>query len=330
MTRASLATGPEVTAAERRVAIYCRISDDRPGTGLGVARQEKVCADLCRERGWTPLAVFVDNDVSASSGAARPQFDQLMRLLADGSVDTVVVYAVDRLYRRVLELEGLLTLMESRPDVLVTAATGSSLDLASRDGRVMARLLVSLAQREAEMLSFRAASKHAELAAAGKPSGGARAFGYTSDHRQVVEAEAAVIREMAQRLIATRNVSAVTRWLQQAGVKTAREGDWQVQTVRGLLTNPRLLGLRVHKGKVTTAVWPAILDQDVFDELQGSAGLRRAWGLRRPGRSAPPRRPRPTRSRGRPGTPAGPESPILPPRPVPEHPILEPSSPGRR
>lgn len=142
-----------------------------------MARQREKCEEVCAERELSPLYAFTDNDVSASSGAARPDFEQLMRLLDTGEVDTVIVYAVDRLYRRVVELEGLLTLLDSRPNVQLITATGSNLDLSSRDGRAVARILVSLAQREAEMLAFRSVSKHAELAAAGKPAGGARAFG---------------------------------------------------------------------------------------------------------------------------------------------------------
>jgi hypothetical protein len=39
--------------------------------------------------------------------------------------------------------------------------------------------------------------------------------------------------------------------------------------MRGILTNPRLAGLRVHQGEVIgEAAWPAILNRESFDELQ--------------------------------------------------------------
>lgn len=264
-----------VAEPARRVAIYSRISDDREKSGLGVQRQNDTCREECARYGWEVAllpngrqAIFEDNDLSASSGKRRPAYEDLMELLRRGVIDTVVVYAVDRLYRRVVELEALLDLLKDRPNVKVVAATGSNLDLGSTDGQAMARIFVSLAQREVAMLQFRTQRKHEELALAGKPSGGARPFGYTSDQREVVEEEAVVIREMAQRLIATSNVHAVARWLQSADVKTARGNPWQVQTVRGLLTNPRLIGLRSHKGDLTKAVWPAILDEDTWKQVQ--------------------------------------------------------------
>jgi len=51
-------------------AIYVRISSDRTGAGLGVARQEEDCLALCTRLGWIVYRVYIDNDVSAYSGKA--------------------------------------------------------------------------------------------------------------------------------------------------------------------------------------------------------------------------------------------------------------------
>jgi hypothetical protein len=51
-----------------RAAIYVRISSDRTGAGLGVARQEEDCRALCERLGWQVVRVYPDNDVSAYSG----------------------------------------------------------------------------------------------------------------------------------------------------------------------------------------------------------------------------------------------------------------------
>ncbi|MEV0583029.1 recombinase family protein [Nonomuraea sp. NPDC050310] len=56
----------------RRAAIYCRISQDREGAGLGVARQEADCRKLVELRGWNVAGVYPDNDVSAYSGSPAP------------------------------------------------------------------------------------------------------------------------------------------------------------------------------------------------------------------------------------------------------------------
>ncbi|MBA3489531.1 MAG: recombinase family protein, partial [Longispora sp.] len=59
-----------------RAGIYVRISQDREGAGLGVARQETDCRALCERLGWTVVDVYADNDTSAYSGAPRPQWSR--------------------------------------------------------------------------------------------------------------------------------------------------------------------------------------------------------------------------------------------------------------
>ncbi len=71
-----------------RAAVYVRISSDRAGAGLGVARQEEDCRALCDRLGWQVARVYPDNDVSAYSGRRRPQWERLNADIAAGLVDS--------------------------------------------------------------------------------------------------------------------------------------------------------------------------------------------------------------------------------------------------
>jgi len=86
-----------------RAGVYLRQSRDQNGTGLAVARQREDCLKLCRERGWEPTE-YVDNDVSAYSGKRRPSYERMLIDIAAGKLDAVVVWDLDRLHRRPLEL----------------------------------------------------------------------------------------------------------------------------------------------------------------------------------------------------------------------------------
>ena len=55
-----------------QAGIYCRISDDRDGGGLGVSRQERECIAMAANLGWAVADTYVDNDISAYSGKRRP------------------------------------------------------------------------------------------------------------------------------------------------------------------------------------------------------------------------------------------------------------------
>ena len=60
-----------------RAGIYARISSDREGEGLGVARQLEDCRRLAEARGWTVVERYVDQDVSAYTGKLRPEYGRL-------------------------------------------------------------------------------------------------------------------------------------------------------------------------------------------------------------------------------------------------------------
>ena len=80
-------------------AVYARISTDkRKGTkeeGASVAAQVKACKQFILSRGWTVGEIYEDNDISATNGAVRPGFEQLLL----DAPDTVVVWRQERLER---------------------------------------------------------------------------------------------------------------------------------------------------------------------------------------------------------------------------------------
>ncbi len=62
----------------RRAVIYVRISKDREGAGLGIARQAEDCAELADRLGWAIVTTHQDNDLSAYSGKPRPGYRALL------------------------------------------------------------------------------------------------------------------------------------------------------------------------------------------------------------------------------------------------------------
>ncbi|MGC8628409.1 MAG: recombinase family protein, partial [Acidimicrobiales bacterium] len=89
----------------QRAAVYCRISDDREGRGLGVARQEAECRALAERLGWSVAKVYADNDISAYRRRRRPGYEALLAAVKQGQVDGLVVWHNDRLHRQQRELE---------------------------------------------------------------------------------------------------------------------------------------------------------------------------------------------------------------------------------
>ena len=87
-------------AAAVRAGICARISSDREGDGLGVARQLEDCERLAELRGWQIAEQYVDDDVSAYSGKRRAAYARMLHDLRTGTINAVLVYHLDRLHAR--------------------------------------------------------------------------------------------------------------------------------------------------------------------------------------------------------------------------------------
>ncbi|MGB8386873.1 recombinase family protein, partial [Mycobacterium sp.] len=129
-----------------RAAVYYRQSEDRQNDGLGIDRQREDVRRLIKARGWTVAAEFVDNDVSALSRKPRPQFTAMMARVDAGEFDVIVARHMDRLLRRLSELESTLERCRHAKVAIVTASDG--VDTSTDGGRLVARILSSVAQGE--------------------------------------------------------------------------------------------------------------------------------------------------------------------------------------
>lgn len=74
------------------------------------------------------MVEFIDNDVSATRGTKRPGYEDLLARIEAGDVDAVVVWALDRLHRRPIELEHFITLVERHRVALANVAGDVDLD----------------------------------------------------------------------------------------------------------------------------------------------------------------------------------------------------------
>lgn len=245
----------------RAAAIYARISQDREANLLGVTRQIDDCKADAARRGWSVAEVYVDGDASAYSGKHRPAYRRMLQDIRDGRIDAVIVWHLDRLHRHPKELEEFFEVCGSA-GVSQLASVSGDVDLSTGEGQFYARIQGAVARKESDDKSRRAKRKHLEIAQSGRWSGSARAFGYDAAGRIVPE-EAAVIREMAARLLAGESLRTLVKDLHARQVPTLRGGLWCMQTLRNILKRPALAGLRTLRGEVVTrGVWEPILSEE--------------------------------------------------------------------
>jgi len=263
-----------------RAAIYCRISDDREGRGLGVARQEDDCRKLAERLGWPVAKLYRDNDISAFRGKRRPAYQAMLDDVKNGQVDGIVCWHNDRLHRQQRELEDFIELVDQAA-IPVQTVTAGIFNLSDASGRMTARILGAVARQESEHKAERQKAKHDELAAQGSPSGGTRPFGLTvvkhgpdgRSYREEVPEEADAIREAARDILAGTSVRAICRRWEAKGLRGTRGARLSPQVVNGIMTAEWVAGRRAGKA----AQWPAILDEQTW-RLVGAVINSRATG----------------------------------------------------
>ena len=243
-----------------RAAVYVRISKDRVGAGLGVARQEQDCRELAARLGASVLAVHVDNDISAYSGKPRPGYRALIASVRAAAVDVVLCWHTDRLHRSPAELEEWITASEIHGVVVHTVKAGT-IDLATPSGRLFARQLGAHARYEIEHMIDKTKREKQQAAAAGGYRGSRRPYGYEADGVTVRPGEAAIVVEVTDRILAGESLHSVARDLNSRGEPTSTGATWKPPALRDVLLRARNAGVIEHNGKeVGAACWDPIVD----------------------------------------------------------------------
>jgi len=276
----------------KRVGVYTRISDDKEGESLGVARQEKDCRAIARERGWEVAEVYTDNSISAyKRRVVRPEFERLLSDLAEGRIDGVVVYDVDRFARQPRDLERAIDILEERRPAPVYASAQGDIELSRADGRLQARMMVAFANKSSADTSRRVTRKALELAERGIPTGGTRPFGWRADKRTLDPGEAGILRDAIEQVLAGQSLGKVTDDLNARGVLTSPGGRWSRQTLRQLLLSPRLCGWRTYRGEILRVAdgtpvvgqWQPLLTPDQWEQLRDTIAPPTRTKSERPG-----------------------------------------------
>lgn len=239
--------------------IYTRISLDRTGEGAGVERQEQESRALAERLGLTVAKVYTDNDFSATSGKARPAFEQM---LIDRPA-VIVTWAQDRLLRLSADLEKVIAL-----NIPVHMVTQGTLDLATPAGRAVARTVAAWSTFETEQKGLRQQAANRQRAAKGEPSGSV-GYGYRRGPGglETVEEEAEVVSEAVRRLLDGDSLRSIAADLNQRGIepprRTAGAGLWNGTTLRQVLLRESLAGMRRYRGQVIgEGNWEPIISQD--------------------------------------------------------------------
>ena len=267
----------------KRCAIYTRKSTE---DGLeqdfnSLHAQREACEAYIksqRQEGWKRVRTAFDDGGYSGGTMDRPALKELLEAIDKREIDIIVVYKVDRLTRSLADFSKIIERLDQQ-DVSFVSVT-QAFNTTSSMGRLTLNVLLSFAQFEREVTAERIRDKIAASKKKGIWMGGNLPLGYDVEDRKLVinETEAATVRLLFALYIELGTVRRLKQEANHQGIITKMiiRKDGSVTGgkpfLRGnlyrLLSNPLYIGLIPHKGETYSGQHEAIIDQDIWDQVQ--------------------------------------------------------------
>ncbi|WP_397591010.1 recombinase family protein [Sphingorhabdus sp.] len=266
-----------------RCAIYTRKSTDE---GLeqnfnSLDAQRAACEAYIQSQageGWECLPQVYDDGGWSGGNMERPALKQLLGEISKGQVDIVVVYKVDRLTRSLTDFARIVETFDNNNASFVSVT--QAFNTTNSMGRLTLNVLLSFAQFEREVTGERIRDKIAASMARGIWMGGSIPKGYDLGDRKlnVNPVEAEQVRYIFKRYLELNSLISLAKDLAQNNIRskrwTARSGKerggylYDPSGLSYLLRNRIYLGQITHKDKSYPGEHDAIIEADLFQQVQ--------------------------------------------------------------
>jgi site-specific DNA recombinase len=233
-----------------------------------------------RSEGWLALSEHYDDGGFTGANIERPALQQLLAEMKSGQIDCVVVYKVDRLSRSLLDFAKLMEVFD-RYHVAFVSVT-QQFNTANSMGRLVLNVLLSFAQFEREIISERTSDKMCAARRKGKWLGGPPVLGYDVDRERkrlvVIPDEALIVRQLFSLYLEKKSMLLVAQEANRQGWTTkshitkkgkVRAGlPFDKARLQRILANVTYAGKVKHKGQILAGEQPALVDEQVFRQVQ--------------------------------------------------------------
>ena len=267
-----------------RCAIYTRKSTDE---GLeqnfnSLDAQRAACEAYILSQageGWECLPQLYDDGGWSGGNMERPALKRLLDEISKGQVDIVVVYKVDRLTRSLTDFARIVETFDNNKASFVSVT--QAFNTTNSMGRLTLNVLLSFAQFEREVTGERIRDKIAASMARGIWMGGSIPKGYDLGDRRldVNPIEAEQVRYIFKRYLELNSLISLAKDLDRNNIRskrwTARSGKerggylYDPSGLSYLLRNRIYLGQITHKDKSYPGEHDAIVDAELFQQVQG-------------------------------------------------------------
>lgn len=230
----------------RRVAIYARYSSDRQKP-TSIDDQLSLGRKFCEERGWTVVAEHADAEMTGKNNR-RPGLQALRQDVRKGGIDIVLVEAIDRLTRRVVDALTEFEMFEFRGVQFHSIAEGPQ--------DFMKVLMLGYgAQLHSQSIAVHT-ERGRQAALETRKRVHSLAYGYrrkeceTGVNREIDPEQAEIVRRIFRETAEGKSATAIVKGLNRDGIPSPQGSKWSESVLRGnisrndgLLRNTLYIGI---------------------------------------------------------------------------------------
>ena len=245
--------------------IYARYSSHNQ-RDVSIEQQVRECQQFAKRNGLQVVGVYDDHALTGTNDK-RPAFQKMIRDAKQAGWSYVIVYSLDRfardrydsaVYKRQLRNLGIrvLSAMENIGD--------------DPTGVLMEGLLESLAEYYSRELGSKVKRGMTDNASRCQVNG-KLPLGYVKgpDGKYAIdENEAAIVREIYQRVSDQEQLSCIVQDLNARGLQTKEHHKWNKSSFNTILSNERYTGVYIYGDTKVPGGIPAIISQELFDKVQ--------------------------------------------------------------
>ena len=271
-----------------RVAAYCRVSSGKDAMLHSLSAQVSHYSEFIQRRpGWAYAGVYADEALTGTKDD-RPEFQRLLADCRAGRIDRVLTKSISRFARNTVTL--LETVRELKELGVAVYFEEQNIDSLSGDGELMLTILASFAQEESKSVSDNCKWRIRKDFSEGKPMNLPLLYGYRREKGRIVidEREAEIVRFIFRSCLNGMGKGRITEALREQGVPCRLGGEWQTETVGGILKNEKYTGDALlqktyienhltkrkcfNRGELpqyyAESTHPAIIDHEMYEKVQ--------------------------------------------------------------
>jgi len=263
-------------------AIYARTSSSNQRFNYSIKEQVNRCWEYCKQRGWIVNYIFIDEGESGGT-VERPKFQLMLEKAKNGRFSVIIFWKLDRFCRSLVDLVNVeKTLREWKVGL---CSITEYIDTTTSIGRFNFRSIASVAELERELIGERARLGLHALAKEHKWPNPHPPLGYdkqSNGRLKVNGNEAKLVRRIFEMYLQEKSMPQVAFHLNDEGIRTKRENEWNARAVRDVLIN------RIYVGRYSVAGVNAyveeyrIINEEIFRRAKKMRCRYKTGGAKRP------------------------------------------------